>query len=132
VLDGRQIAENTHNLDAALAFFADDASVHINVGTPATPDGIPFVGKDGVRRFLNSIINDQNIQVTEAAPRTVNGDVVTWRSNLWRDEWRAAGIAPVEYWGEARIVNCRIQTLRNGPTEESLRKLKAAVERTKK
>ena len=93
VFDGFHAAVNAHDVDAALAFFADDA-----VGQfPNQPPPNVFRGTAEIRTWLQGDAN-QHIQVA-TEQLNVAGDKLTWIAKVDVDDVRALGITiegPVE------------------------------------
>jgi len=121
VLDARQAAYDAHNVEAAVAFFADDAVVTLAVGTPRQ---VQYVGKEQIRRWQEALQKEQSVRTELLGERKVDGEIVTWRARVSRDEWRRMGIASLEFWGEATVRGGKITSLRNGPTQEAAEKLR--------
>ena len=128
VLDARQAAFNVRNLDAAMAFFADEATVTMLVGTPRQTQ---YVGRDQIRRWQETLLKNQSVRVESVGERTVTGDTVTWTAMVSRDEWNRIGIDALRLWGEAVVREGKIVSLRNGLTLEAAEKLRAAVAKQK-
>ena len=124
VLDARQAAFNSGNLDAAMAFFADDAVVTMLAGTPRQAQ---YVGREEIRRWQEALLKDRSVRVEAVAERKVDGDTVTWTATVSRAEWKKIGVASVELWAEAIVRDGKITSLRNGLTPASAEKLRAAV-----
>jgi ketosteroid isomerase-like protein len=80
------VAVNAHDVDAALAFFADDAVVQF----PNQPPPNVFRGKAEIRTWLQGDA-DQHIQVT-TEQFNVSGDKLTWIAKVVTDDVRALGI----------------------------------------
>ena len=128
VLDARQRAFEARNLDAAMAWFADDAVVTVLVGTPRQAR---YVGRDAIQRWQETLLNERSVRVESAGDRRVEGDTVTWTARVSRAEWQAMGLESLELWGEAVVRDGKISSLRNGLTPASAEKLGAAVARQK-
>ncbi len=126
VLDARQAAFNVHNLDAAMAFFADDAVVTVLVDTPRQAQ---YIGRAQIRRWQEALLNEQSIRVEAVGKRNVEGDKVTWIATVSRGEWQKMGVQSLQLWGEAVVQDGKIISLRNGLTPASAEKLRAAAAR---
>lgn len=124
VLDARQEAENAHDVDGALAWFADDAVVRLSVGSPQER---LFVGSEQIRGWLEGLIQEQVVAVESGEPRQVHyGNTVTWTSWVSLEQWRRLGIESLEFWGLAIVHGGKIKILANGPTPESAEQLRSA------
>lgn len=78
-------------LDAALAWFADDAVVSLSGLSPGQPD--TFRGKAEIRAWWEALAEQGfNLQLDV---RAVDGDRVTTETRTWMDWSRHAGIAPL-------------------------------------
>jgi hypothetical protein len=75
VIDAFERARNAQNVDAALAQFADDASITIEGRTPQS-----FRGKDEIRRFLLVTVGRSVPRLTSS--RHVAGNTVTWTERV--------------------------------------------------
>jgi len=109
-------AVNAHDVDAALAFFADDAVA--TVGGPP-----PNVGKEQIRTWLQADIAD-NIHV-ESRNYQVVGDKVTWIGKVSVDSLRNIGVSFIEGPAEAVVQGGKIKSFTYILNQESLAKLEA-------
>jgi hypothetical protein len=82
-------AQNVGNLDAAAAFYADDAVI-TNTRGKAAPSG-----RDGVRHF-HETNRAVNVQFSLGPSPTVDGDKVTTRTTTTIDFFEKVGLGPVE------------------------------------
>ncbi|HAV77687.1 MAG TPA: hypothetical protein DCX53_10080, partial [Anaerolineae bacterium] len=73
VMDAYTAAINAHDVEAALLLVADDAVYD-------RPSG-QFTGKEEVRTFIEGLIA-QDVHVELIGERTVNGEKVTWQSQV--------------------------------------------------
>jgi len=71
VIDAYERARDAHNVDAALAQFADDATITVEGGMPQA-----FAGRDQIRRFLAVVVSHSAPRLTSS--RHVVGNTVTW------------------------------------------------------
>ena len=78
-------------LDAALAWYADDAVVTLIGLSPDQPNS--FRGKAQIRAWFEDLAaHDFNLKLEV---RQVSGDTVTTQTRTWMDWSRKAGIAPI-------------------------------------
>lgn len=73
VMDAYTAAINAHDVEAALQYVADDAVYERPTGQ--------FQGKDEVRTFIENLIA-QDVHVELLGERTVEGEKVTWMSQV--------------------------------------------------
>lgn len=73
VMDAYTAAINAHDVEAALQYVADDAVYERPTGQ--------FTGKAEVRSFIEGLIA-QNVQVELIGERMVDGEKVTWQSQV--------------------------------------------------
>jgi hypothetical protein len=78
VITAYEMARNRHDLEAALAYFADDATISQRSAT--------FAGKDEIRKFLDGVSSRSRFVVV--SDRRVNGTRITWTE-------RSGGSGPV-------------------------------------
>ena len=85
-------AVNAGDVDATMAFFADDAVVKL---VPALPPGSPgtYTGAEEIRSWFEELVAG-NFEI-EIDVVDVDGDTVTTRTSTWMDETRELGIAPL-------------------------------------
>jgi hypothetical protein len=120
VFDGLHAAINAHDVDAALAFFADDAIVQF----PNQPPPNVFRGKTEIRAWLQGDA-DQNIRV-QTEQFEVAGDRMTWIGKVDVDDLRPLGIT-IEGPAEAVVQNGKIISFTFTLSQETLAKLQAAT-----
>ncbi len=118
VVTASETAVNAHDVEAALALFADDAVVK-------TPFNV-YVGRDQIRRFLQGAVA-QNVQDEPFGSPRVAGDTVNWAGKVSYDEWRKLGVAPLETLTEAVVQGGKIRTLSAEFTPEAAERLQAAL-----
>jgi ketosteroid isomerase-like protein len=112
-------AVNAHDVDAALALFADDAVVQF----PNQPPPNVFRGKTEIRAWLQGDA-DQHIQVKTEQVK-VAGDRLTWIGKVDTDDVRALGIT-IEGPAEAVIQGGKITSFAFTLSDATLAKLQAA------
>jgi LPXTG-motif cell wall-anchored protein len=120
VFDGLHAAVNAHDVDAALAFFADNAVVQF----PNQPPPNVFRGKTEIRAWLQGDA-DQNIQV-QTEQFEVAGEKMTWIAKVDVDDLRPLGIT-IEGPVEAVVQNGKITSFTFTLSQETLAKLQAAT-----
>ena len=124
MLAAMEDALNAGDVDAAMAFFTDDAVVKI---APALPPGSPdtYTGAEEIRAWFEELVAmnfEIRVEITE-----VEGDTVTTRTSTWIDSTREMGVAP--------LVATEVYTIQNGKmkgftwtlSDESLAKVQAAM-----
>lgn len=116
-------ALNAKNIDAALALVADDAVITLIPPPPGTT-GV-FTGKEEIRGWWEQYVADNS--VTELSDFQVDGDNATWSAEIWADEFRALGVAPLDYRGEGIVQGGLLKSYTWKMTDQSLEKLGAAV-----
>lgn len=123
VVEAYDATLNAGNVDAALALFADDATLQ----TPPQPGATGmYRGRAEMRPVLQGFVAN-NIRYDVTGPRQVNGDRVTWTNTHAIDPWRRLGIAPLAGTGDATVRDGKITSLTVGLTLESAMKLQAAT-----
>jgi len=120
VFDGFHAAVNANDVDAALAFFTDDAVVQF----PNQPPPNVFRGKTEIRAWLKGDA-DQHIQVKTEQVK-VAGDTMTWIAKVDTDDVRALGIT-IEGSAEAVIQSGKIKSFSFTLSDATLAKLAAAT-----
>ena len=123
---------NNHNSSAALALFADNATLFdINdiAGCPSDPHcGTEFVdvGTAQIGPWLDYLVSI-NIQLNETHVFHVSGNNVSWAVGFSTDPYRELGIAPLETNMNATVDNGKFSSLSIGLTLEAIRKLALAI-----
>lgn len=116
-------ALNAGNVDAALAFFADDAT-QTQTPPPTGTTGIR-TGKEQIRAFLAGMIADKfNGEVSSFQ---VAGDKVSYTATFSTDTYRKMGVAPLVAAEEVVIDKGKIKSHTITITPESLAKIQAAM-----
>jgi hypothetical protein len=114
---------NAGDIEGALAYFADDATLYL-VGLP--PTGIEFYhGKQQIRSFWED--NVSNHLQWEVEISSVVGDVVTAHVKTWHDFTRELGVAPLEWLDIYEVKDGKITAYSGTITEEALARLKPAL-----
>ena len=89
---------NSRDLEAVMAFFADDAVV---TQRPPPPDGGVYRGKDHVRRWFAPQLAGFHV---DSQDHRTSGETVAWTATLSADVLRRSGIShPVEARAEAVV-----------------------------
>lgn len=125
---------NSHNSSAALALFADGATVsdvsNIAWCSQSTPGAcgflVPYVGTTQIRGWLDQLVS-VNVQLNETQMFHVSGNNVSWGVGVSVDGYRMLGVAPLEANVSATVENGRFSSLSIGLTVESTRKLSVAL-----
>ncbi len=111
-------AVNSHDVEAALALFAEDAVV--NAG------GLElYTGTAEIRGWLEELAG-ANFEV-RAEILEVNGDTVVERERLSMDPWKAMGLPPLEGVNEITVREGLVQSMQFTFTEASQSKLQTAI-----
>src|SRR2546426_8839204 len=85
-------AMNAHDIDAALALFADNATVH-DVDQP--PGKTDYAGKAQIREWLAFLAPEENFRI-ESSNYRANGNVVTYDWKVYIKELEGTGLEPEE------------------------------------
>jgi hypothetical protein len=120
-------ALNAGDVDATMAFFADDAVVKL---VPALPPGSPgtYTGAEEIRSWFEELVAGNfeiDVEVVD-----VDGDTVTTRTSTWMDDTRELGIAPLVATETYTIRDGKIRGFTWAMSEESLAKVQAALRPT--
>lgn len=113
------VAFKSGNLDAAQAYFADDAVYHLEFMDET------YTGVDEIRAWWEELAA-QNFDI-EVEVVKVEGDTVTTNTKTWVDFTRELGIAPLEATEVYIVQDGKIMSGTWIPTEESVAKLQAAM-----
>ncbi|MBI5302037.1 MAG: DJ-1/PfpI family protein [Chloroflexi bacterium] len=114
---------NAGNVDAAMAFFADDAT-QTQTPPPAGTSGVR-TGKEQIRDFYKGLIAD-HFSVELSNVRAVS-DKITYTCTFSTDSYKKMGVAPLVTIEEAVFVGGRIKSQTITVTPESLAKIQAAM-----
>jgi uncharacterized protein (TIGR02246 family) len=111
-------ALNAHDVDAALATFADDAVFR-------TPGGMVLTGKPQIRPYLQGLVAE-NYRAEVVETRQVAADTVTSRGHIAVDQFRRLGLASVEATAEAVVRGGRITSFATALTPAGVARVQAA------
>jgi hypothetical protein len=125
-------ALNGHDVDSALALFADDAVVKDKSNIACIPGCSPlylptleYKTKIQIRGWLEELVRD-NIEVKELGDYKVDANNVTWVLAISVDEFRRLGVAPLNGAAEAIVREGKISSLSVKLDTESTARLAAA------
>ena len=110
-------AWNTHDLEAVMTCFADDAVV---TQVPPPPDGGTYQGKEQIRRWVEAQLPGFHV---DSRDHHTSGDTVTWTSLVTGDMFRQMGFSqPLEAQAEAVVRDGKIVsfTATNPPVSASV------------
>jgi len=116
-------ALNAGNVDAVMAFFADDAT-QTQTPPPSGTSGVR-TGKEQIRGFFQGMIADKFSG--ELSNLKVTGDKITYTSTFSTDTYRKLGVAPLVVVEEAVFERGKIKSQTITVTPESLAKIQAAM-----
>jgi hypothetical protein len=119
-------AVNAHNVDAALALFADTATVRI-VPAPPPPERELYTGRQEIRTWLEGQVA-QNIRV-ESRSLQVEGDRVTDQTQVYENVFRMLGLDFIETTTVVVVSGGRVTSFTSTQTPASLARLQAALAR---
>ena len=122
VLSALADALNAGDVDGMMELVADDAVLTF---VPDLTGGGPISGKEQIRAWYESLVAT-NTRVEPSNLQTA-GDKVTWSNKVWTDDFRALGIAPVEFTAEGTVQGGKIKSYTEKMTAESLAKFQAAM-----
>jgi hypothetical protein len=97
-------AWNMGDLDAVMAFFADDAIVRL---APPPPDGGIYSGAARIRAWAESLMPGFRV---ESSDHCAVGDQVTWSFRAFSDAFQAAGVNPASGRADALLRGEKIQS----------------------
>jgi quercetin dioxygenase-like cupin family protein len=118
-------AVNSHNVDAVLALYADDA-VHEVIPPPAGARSI-YIGKAQIRQFYQqTVVNHDHLEVV-GTPHVV-GDKAMYTKRIASDSFRRLGLATVDASIVAIVQGGKFASYTAAVTPDSLAKLQAAAE----
>ena len=124
LLAAMEDALNGGDVDAAMAFFTDDAVVKL---VPALPPGSPdtFTSAEEIRAWFEELVAmnfEIHIEVLQ-----VEGDTVTTRTSTWVDPTREMGVAPLVATEVYIVQDGKIRGFTWTISDESLAKIQAAM-----
>ncbi len=115
-------AFNAHDIDAALALFADNATVH-DVDQP--PGKNDYAGKAQIREWLAFLAPEENARI-ESSNYRANGNVVTYDWNFYIKELEGTGLEPEVGGSTATVQDGKILSYSASSTAEWRAKAAAA------
>ena len=117
-------AVNSHNVDAVLAVYADDA-VHEVIPPPPGAQSV-YIGKAQIRQFYQqTVVNHDHLEVV-GTPQVV-GDKVMYTKRIASDSFRRLGLATLDASIVAIVQGGKFSSYTAAFTPESLAKLQAAI-----
>ena len=136
ILHALEVQLNAHNVDGALAFFAENASVYDpttiscygGTGFLCEPSELisSYTSKAQIRGWLEYLAQ-VNLEVQEIGVPKIIGNNVTWSWQVSNDGYRELNVAPLVGTGEAVINGNLIQYLSFRLNTDSVRALRAAL-----
>jgi ketosteroid isomerase-like protein len=123
VVMARAEATNAGDVDAAIAYFADDAVYKIVDPPPGTPD--TFTGKDEIRGRLETLVALNASMEVEI--QQVDGDKVTVLTKFADDPLKEMGVDFIEGVEEYTVQDGKIMSYQWTMTEASKAKVAAAM-----
>lgn len=125
VVKALDAALNAHDLEAALALFADDALV--KDGDPAPGATGNFLGKEQIRTWLAGVVSPALAFQVTSSGHQVSGDLVTW---VWRAsiaDFKPLGVDPEDGSSAALVQGGKIRFYSVASSAEWRAKLFAAT-----
>jgi ketosteroid isomerase-like protein len=124
VLAEMAAALNRGDVDAAVAFFTEDAVVKL---VPALPPGSPdtYSGAEEIRGWFEELVAG-NFEI-DVEVLDVEGDTVTTRTSTWMDATREMGVAPLVGTETYTIRDGKIRGFTWAISDESMAKVQAAL-----
>jgi ketosteroid isomerase-like protein len=124
VLAEMAAALNRGDVDAAVAFFTEDAVVKL---VPALPPGSPdtYSGAEEIRGWFEELVAG-NFEI-DVEVLDVEGDTVTTRTSTWMDATREMGVAPLVATETYTIRDGKIRGFTWAISDESMAKVQAAL-----
>ena len=116
-------ALNAGDVEAAVAFYADDA-LRTQQPPPAGQSGV-WTGKEQVRGFVKGLVAD-HFKV-ELSNLKAAGDKITYTCTFSTDTYRKLGVAPLVAVEEAMLEKGKIKSQTVTVTPESVAKIQAAL-----
>ncbi|CAG0944850.1 hypothetical protein ANRL1_01980 [Anaerolineae bacterium] len=114
---------NAGNVDAAIAFFTDDAT-QTQLPPPSGTTGIR-AGKEQIRGFYKGLIDDHfSVELSNVK---VAGDKVTYTCTFSTDSYKKMGVAPLVTVEETVFADGKIKSQTINVSPESLAKIQAAM-----
>lgn len=122
VMEAFRAAMNRQELNAALALFADDATV-------TTPSGSRYVGTERIGAYLRQLIALNYHSTVDPQNVQVQGDRTFSIAQIGLDDWRAIGLPFLDSTADAVVRGGKIQSLDALLTPESARILQRVMDR---
>jgi hypothetical protein len=122
VIKGLFDARNAHNAEAALAFFAEDATI-INT------NGRKTTGRENIRKIIEGD-SAGNTEFVLESPKMI-GDKISFSDLTTRDAYRKLEVAPVRIIGEAIVQEGKIKSFIVYLPPDSIAKIEAACKAPK-
>lgn len=124
VARAEHVAANAHNVDAAVAFFADDAVVTISP-PPRGSLGV-FSGKDAIKAWVQTDAAN-HLQVENVFTLALGPDTAIARDKISLDQFRQLGVAPLDFVEQYVVQAGKIKSMVISLTPEAAAKLGAAI-----
>ncbi len=124
-------AWNTHDEEAVLGFFADDAVVKLEPPPPGEREA--YTGKEQIRGFVRTHTPGFHVESRDhqvAGHQEGVGDRVIWESTVSSDSFRSLGADQVEGTAEAILKEGRIESFTFTLSQETLAKMQETGEPT--
>lgn len=118
-------AFNAGELEASVAFFAEDVVVKLDGVPPGERDA--YKGKEEVRGWLHGL-HEQHFEIREELI-AADGDTLQVKALSWSDFTRQLGVAPLEATEEYVVKDGKITSLVWTLSPDSAAKLQAALSR---
>jgi ketosteroid isomerase-like protein len=118
-------AVKTHDIEAGVALFADDAVYTVLPLTPLDMPGPTIVGKDAIRAYWEAIVA-KHLEVTREITG-VEGNTVTTLVRYVDDDLRSLGIESIELTEELVVQDGKITNYTSTMSDESVAEVMAAL-----
>lgn len=116
---------NTHNVPAIMEHFTNDAAAHL-APPPPPPLQAAYVGKDEVRRFVETLMPGFRVDSRDAH---VQGDTIVWQSDVSFDVLRHFGVEVAHTRTEVTLRDGKVASFTATFTPETLAEFEAAARR---
>ena len=121
-IEGLFDARNAHNTEAAVAFFAEDATL-------TNTNGRKTIGRENIRKIMEGD-GAGNAHFVLESSQTM-GDRITFTDMTTRDSFRKLEVAPVQIVGEAIVQDGKIKSFIVHLPLDSIAKIEAACKTPK-
>ena len=118
-------AVKTHDIEAGVALFADDAVYTVLPLTPLDMPGPTIVGRDAIRAYWEAIVA-KHVEVTREITG-VEGNTVTTLVRYVDDDLRSLGIESIELTEELVVQDGKITNYTSTMSDESVAEVMAAL-----